>query len=143
MTTLSSPTSPRWIVGLGSLLLALLFGGLAINDFKARDTLWTLQMEQQGELQALALRSAQQGLAEQARLIARTLSANPDTLRLMRQADRAVRAGAQWHGPRLANVRQQLIHSLTPTWNVMRSHGALQLQLTGVLLELRYCACRI
>ncbi|WP_407293728.1 PAS domain S-box protein [Stutzerimonas zhaodongensis] len=129
MTTLSSPTSPRWIVGLGSLLLALLFGGLAINDFKARDTLWTLQMAQQGELQALALRSAQQGLAEQARLIARTLSANPDTLRLMRQADRAVRAGAQWHGPRLANVRQQLIHSLTPTWNVMRSHGALQLQL--------------
>ena len=122
-------TEPRWILGLGSLLLALVFGGLALNDYRARDTVWALQTAQQGELQALALRSAQQGLEEQARLTASALSANPDTLRLLRQADRAVRAGAQWSGPRMARIRQQLIHSLTPTWKVLQTHGALQLQL--------------
>ncbi|WP_019340795.1 PAS domain S-box protein [Stutzerimonas stutzeri] len=122
-------TSPRWLLGIGSLLLALLFGGLAFNGFKARDTVWSLQTAQQGELQALALHSARQGLEKQARLLARTLSASPDTLRLVRQADRAIRAGAQWHGPRMARIRQQLTQSLTPTWTAMQAHGARQLQL--------------
>lgn len=129
MKTIPHPTDPRWIFGLGSLLLALLFGGLAINDHQARDAVWTLQTAQQGELQALALRSAQQGLEEQARLIASALSASPETLRLVRQADRAVKAGAQWDGPRLARIREQLFSSLTPTWTAMQAHGALQLQL--------------
>ncbi|MCQ4308606.1 PAS domain S-box protein [Pseudomonas stutzeri] len=138
MKTIPHPTDPRWILGLGSLLLALLFGGLAINDHQARDAVWTLQTAQQGELQALALRSAQQGLEEQARLIASALSASPETLRLVRQADRAVKAGAQWDGPRLARIREQLFSSLTPTWTAMQAHGALQLQLylgkTGMAL---------
>ena len=129
MKTIPHPTDPRWIFGLGSLLLALLFGGLAINDHQARDAVWTLQTAQQGELQALALRSAQQRLEEQARLIASALSASPETLRLVRQADRAVKAGAQWDGPRLARIREQLFSSLTPTWTAMQAHGALQLQL--------------
>ena len=129
MTPTRPPTHPCWILGLGSVVLALLFGGLAFNDYRARDTVWSLQAAQQGELQALALRSAQQGLEEQARLIASTLSAGPETLRLIRQADRAVKAGAQWHGPRLTRIRQQLTQSLTPTWKVMQAHGALQLQL--------------
>jgi PAS domain S-box-containing protein len=129
MTTFPIPTNPRWLIGIGSLLLALLFGGLAINDLQARDTLWTLQTEQQGELQTLALRSAQQGLEDKARLIASALSAGPETLRLVRQADRAINAEAQWSGPRLARIRHQLTHSLTPTWRAMQIHGALQLQL--------------
>ncbi len=129
MSPLPHPTSPRWLLGVGSLLLALLFGGLAFNGFQARDTVWSLQTEQQGELQAMALRSAQQGLEKQARLIARTLSASPETLRLVRQADRAIKAGAQWHGPRMTRIRQQLTQSLMPTWTAMQRHGARQLQL--------------
>ncbi len=129
MKTHSRATVPHWILGIGSLLLVLLFGGLALKDRQARDAVWRLQTEQQGELQVLALRSAQQGLEEQARLIASTLGASPDTLRLVRQADRAVRAGAQWDGPRLSLIRQRLVSSLTPTWTTMQAHGALQLQL--------------
>ena len=129
MSPLPHPTSPRWLLGVGSLLLALLFGGLAFNGFQARDTVWSLQTEQQGELQAMALRSARQGLEKQARLIARTLSASPETLRLVRQADRAIKAGAQWHGPRMTRIRQQLTQSLMPTWTAMQGHGARQLQL--------------
>ncbi len=129
MTRLPHPTDPRWILGVGSLLLALLFGALAFNDHQTRDAVWTLQTAQQGELQALALRSAQQGLEEQARLIASALAASPDTLRLVRQADRAVKAGSQWDGPRLSRIRSQLASSLTPTWSTLQRHGALQLQL--------------
>ena len=129
MSPLPHSTSPRWLLGVGSLLLALLFGGLAFNGFQAKDTVWSLQTEQQGELQAMALRSAQQGLEKQARLIARTLSASPETLRLVRQADRAIKAGAQWHGPRMTRIRQQLTQSLMPTWTAMQRHGARQLQL--------------
>ncbi|MCQ2030402.1 PAS domain-containing sensor histidine kinase [Stutzerimonas zhaodongensis] len=127
----SSPhsTDPRWILGIGSLLLALLFGVLAFNDYKTREAVWSLQMAQQGELQALALRSAQQGLEDQARLIATTLGTDPQTLRLVRQADRAIKAGAQWHGPRLIRIRQQLTSALTPSWQAMQNYGALQLQL--------------
>lgn len=129
MKAITRPTHPRWILGLGSLMLALLFGSLALNDHKARNAVWTLQAAQQGELQALALRSAQQGLEEQARLIANALSASPETLRLVRQAHRAVMAGAQWDGPRLTRIRDQLASSLTPTWSTLQAHGALQLQL--------------
>lgn len=128
MKNIRRPTDPRWILGLGSLLLALLFGGLAVNDHRARDVLWNLQIEQQGELQALALRSAQQGLEQRARVLATALSASPQTLRLIRQADRAVNAGAEWDGPRLGRIRAQLISSLTPTWTTMKAQGALQLQ---------------
>ena len=123
------PTDPRWFLGVGSLLLALLFGALAFNDFQTRNAVWSLQTEQQGELQALALRSAQQGLEEQARLLASALAASPDTLRLVRQADRAMRAGAPWDGARLRRIRTLLIRSLTPAWIAMHNHGARQLQL--------------
>ena len=123
------PTDPRWFLGIGSLLLALLFGALAFNDFQTRNAVWSLQTEQQGELQALALRSAQQGLEEQARLLASALAASPETLRLVRQADRAVRAGAEWDSARLRRIRSQLIRSLTPTWITMHNHGSRQLQL--------------
>lgn len=129
MKIMTRPTHPRWILGLGSLALALLFGGLALNEYQERNAVWTLQISQQGELQALALRSAQQGLEEQARLIASALSASPETLRLARQAHRAVSAGAQWDGPRLDRIREQLASSLTPTWSALQAHGALQLQL--------------
>ena len=129
MNSTLQPTDPRWILGGGSLLLILLFGAMAYYDFQTRDAVWTLQTEQQGDLQALALRSAQQGLEEQARLMASALAASPDTLRLIRQADRAVRAGAQWDGPRLVQIRARLTRSLTPTWIAMHSHGARQLQI--------------
>jgi PAS domain S-box-containing protein len=129
MEIFTRPTHPRWILALGSLALGLLFGSLALHDHRARDAVWTLQISQQGELQALALRSAQQGLEEQAQLIASALSASPETLRLARQAHRALVADAQWDGPRLARIRDQLTSTLTPAWSSLQAHGALQLQL--------------
>lgn len=51
-------TNPRWLLGIGSLLLIVLFGSLALNDYLARDTALKLQHENQGRLQALAVQSA-------------------------------------------------------------------------------------
>ena len=48
-------TTPHWIFTLGSLLLVLLFGSLAFNDYRARDAAWHLEIDTHGELQSLAL----------------------------------------------------------------------------------------
>lgn len=129
ITRTSRPTDPRWFLSLGSLLLAMLFGGLALNDYVARDAVLKLQNENQGKLQALAVQSAQQNLRQQGELIAATLATKPEILRLVRQADRRLRQGASWDGANLQPVREHLIQALSPAWEALRNHQALQLQI--------------
>ena len=120
---------PRLLLGVGSLMLALLFGGLALNDYQAREAVLKLQNENQGKLQALAVQSAQQGLLQQSRLYATTLATDPDVLRLVRLADRVLRRGASWDGEELQRIRTRLARELAPAWQALQSHQALQLHI--------------
>ena len=94
-------STPRWIFGLGSLLLVLLFGSLAFNDYRARDVAWHLEIETHGELQSLALQSAQLNQRRQADMVATALAGNAEVLRQMRLIDAALRDGRSLDDPRL------------------------------------------
>lgn len=125
----SRSADPRWLLGVGSLLLALLFGGLALNDYQAREAVLNLQNENQGKLQALAVQSAQKHLLLQGQLFATTLATSPEVLRLVRQADQWLRQGAPMDGADLHSIRENLARQLRPAWQALQSHHALQLQI--------------
>ncbi|EWC42380.1 PAS domain S-box protein [Stutzerimonas stutzeri] len=122
-------SAPRWIFALGSLLLLVLFGGLAFNDYRARDTAWHVEVETHGELQSLALQSAQLSQRRQADMVATALAGNAEVLRQVRQIDRALRRGLTLDDPRVERLRQRLRSTLTPAWDSMQRHQAMQLQL--------------
>ena len=122
-------TTPHWTFALGSLLLVLLFGSLAFNDYRARDAAWQLEIETHGELQSLALRSAQSNQQRQADMVASALAGNAEVLRQMRRIDGALRAGATLDDARIELARQRLQAALTPAWTSMQRHQGLQLQL--------------
>ena len=134
----SRSADPRWFLGVGSLLLALLFVGLALNHHQAREAVLNLQNENQAKLQALAVQSAQQHLLQQGQLFAKTLATDPDVLRLVRQADQWLRQGALMEEADLQPIRAQLTRQLMPAWQALQSHRALQLQIywgkTGISL---------
>ncbi len=121
--------SPRWIFALGSLLLVLLFGGLALNDYRARDAAWLLEVETHGELQSLALQSAQLNQRRQADMVATALAGNAEVLRQVRQIDRALRNGLALDDVRVERLRQRLRSALAPAWSSMQRHQAMQLQI--------------
>lgn len=103
------------IVGLGSLGLALLFsvlGGIALNE---RETLWTLQIAKQHELQRLTLYNSQHELEQQAQLLAETLAADAWLVDLVRQAQ-ALAGGAPADRQHLNAIRDQLYTRLAPRW---------------------------
>lgn len=129
LTRTSRSADPRWLLGIGSLLLVLLFGGLALNDHKAREALLNLQNKNQSKLQALAVQSAQQHLLKQGQLFAATLATNPEVLSLVRQADQRLTQGAPMDGADLQPIREQLTRQLMPAWQALQSHRALQLQI--------------
>ncbi|MGK8939445.1 PAS domain S-box protein [Stutzerimonas stutzeri] len=122
-------STPRWIFGLGSLLLVLLFGSLAFNDYRARDVAWHLEIETHGELQSLALQSAQLNQRRQADMVATALAGNAEVLRQMRLIDAALRDGRAMDDARIELARQRLRAALSPAWSAMQRHGALQLQI--------------
>ncbi|MCW3147666.1 PAS domain S-box protein [Stutzerimonas stutzeri] len=128
MTPLRLPT-PRRIFGLGSLLLAVLFGALALNDYLGRVAVWQLEIANQGQLQSLALQSAQRGQERQAQMLAAALGSDPRLLASMRQIDRELRAGTPWDAATLTRLRQQLSDTLQPAWQAMQAQQGLQLQL--------------
>ncbi|WP_436784983.1 PAS domain S-box protein [Stutzerimonas frequens] len=120
--------SPRWIFALGSLLLVLLFGGLALNDYRARDAAWLLEVDTHGELQSLALQSAQLNQRRQADMVATALAGNAEVLRQVRLIDSALRNGLALDDARVERLRQRLRSALSPAWSSMQRHQAMQLQ---------------
>ncbi|MBE7374259.1 PAS domain S-box protein [Pseudomonas lopnurensis] len=124
----SGISTPHWTFALGSLLLVLLFGSLACNDFRARDVAWQLEIETHGELQSLALQSAQFNQRRQADMVATALAGNAEVLRRMRRIDKALRDGEALDDAHVGVLRQRLRAALTPAWKSMQRHQALQLQ---------------
>ncbi len=122
-------TTPHWIFTLGSLLLVLLFGSLAFNDYRARDAAWHLEIDTHGELQSLALQSAQLNQRRQADMVATALVGNAEVLRQVRQIDTVLRDGRAMDDARIELARQRLRAALSPAWSAMQRHGALQLQI--------------
>ncbi len=122
-------TTPHWIFTLGSLLLVLLFGSLAFNDYRARDAAWHLEINTHGELQSLALQSAQLNQRRQADMVATALAGNAEVLRQVRQIDTVLRDGRAMDDARIELARQRLRAALSPAWSAMQRHGALQLQI--------------
>ncbi len=120
---------PRWSFVLGSLLLTLLFVGLALNDYQARDRVWQQEVESQGRLQAQVVQRAQYGVERSAKLLASTLATDARVLELMRTADRALRAGASLDDSALSALREQLAIVLSPAWEVLQREHGRQLQI--------------
>ncbi|MGC3441028.1 hypothetical protein, partial [Enterococcus faecalis] len=89
------------------------FGSLAFNDYRARDVAWHLEIETHGELQSLALQSAQLNQRRQADMVATALAGNAEVLRQMRLIDAALRDGRSLDDPRLERSRQRLRAALT------------------------------
>ncbi|MGE4408748.1 PAS domain-containing sensor histidine kinase [Pseudomonas sp.] len=121
--------TPHWTFAIGSLLLALLFGSLAFNDYQARDAAWRLEIETHGELQSLALQSAQLSQLRQADMVATALAGNAEVLRRMRRIDTLLRNGTPQDSARIDALRQRLRATLAPAWESMQRHQALHLQL--------------
>lgn len=128
LTFLRLPT-PQPIFALGSLLLALLFGVLAVNDHLGRAAVWKLEVANQGQLQSLALQGAQHGQQRMAQTLAATLAEDPRLRATMRQLDQRLRGGAPWDDAIVHRLRQQLSDDLTPAWRAMQAQQGLQLQL--------------
>lgn len=118
-----------WLLALGSLLLATLFGALAYNDTRNHEALWRLQLDQQSEVQARAVLAAQRHLQGQAELIAGTLAADVGVQTLMRQSAALLEAGTPWNDARLYRLRNWLVSELQPFWLGMQAHEARQLAL--------------
>lgn len=122
-------SAPRWTLGLGSALLALLLGGFALNDHLSSDAVWQLHMETQGRLQASALRSAQEDLLLRAELIGETLAHSRTLRERMLELDELLREDpAALGSPAGAALRERLFADMAPVWRELQAHRATQLQ---------------
>nr|WP_298141310.1 PAS domain S-box protein [uncultured Pseudomonas sp.] len=109
----------RWIVGLGSLGLALFFAALGGFALREREALWQLQLAKQHESQQLALQSAQLGLQDEAQLLAQSIAADPSVVELVRQAYVAkIHGGADSQA--LSAARNQLYTRLAIRWRALQ-----------------------
>lgn len=120
MHTDAKPSMIRWIVGLGSLALAVFFALLGGAALQERETLWQLQLGKQHELQRLAMRSAQLNLENQAKLLAQTLAADAWLVDLVRQAIPLERDPAP-SAQTLQAIRDQLFNRLAPRWRILQA----------------------
>ncbi|NQD92281.1 PAS domain S-box protein [Pseudomonas sp. CrR25] len=121
------PATLYWIVGLGSLALALFFstlGGVALSE---RENLWRLQMAKQGELQRLALHGTQSALREQARLLAETIAADAWVVELVRQAHAQPAPLGDADNATRKVIRSQLYTRLAPRWRNLQSEHPFRL----------------
>jgi PAS domain S-box-containing protein len=108
-------TAIHWIVGFGSLGLAIFFSVLGNVALKQQDTFWNLQITKQHELQSLTLRNSQQQLQQQAQLLAETIAADAWLVELVRQAY-VQRSSEQADELSLTAIRNQLFTRLAPRW---------------------------
>ncbi|WP_439860197.1 PAS domain S-box protein [Pseudomonas sp. MBLB4136] len=113
-----------WIVGLGSLILALLFSTLSWKALQEHDDLWQLQMARQGELQRLAQLRTQDNLREQATMLADTIAADAWVVELVRQAHSLPSRGAD---DSLRHIRNQLYTRLAPRWRSLQTRHPFRL----------------
>ncbi|MNQ05242.1 Sensor protein FixL [compost metagenome] len=112
----------RWIVGLGSLALALFFAGLGWLALNERESFWQLQMSKQADLQRLALHSSQRRQRDQAQLLAESMAADSWAIELVRQAYALHNSGTPDRAAANA-IRNQLYTRLVPRWrNLQSSH---------------------
>ncbi|MCG4455357.1 PAS domain S-box protein [Pseudomonas sp. MMS21-TM103] len=122
MNTSKASAAIRWIVGLGSLTLALFFatlGWLALNE---REAFWQLQMTKQADFQRLALHSTQRRQRDQALLLADSIAADAWVIELVRQAH-ALHHGGSPDPATAKAIRDQLYTRLAPRWrNLQASH---------------------
>ena len=112
----------RWIVGLGSLGLALFFAVLGWLALSEQETFWQLQMSKQADLQRLALHSTQRRQRDQAQLLAESIAADSWAVELVRQAYALHNSGTPDRAAANA-IRNQLYTRLAPRWrNLQSSH---------------------
>ncbi len=120
---------PQRVFGIGSLLLAVLFGALALYDFQTRQAAHRLAIAKQGELQHLALQNAQHGQRTQAEMLADGLANNPLLVGLVREAARRRDTPAAGQDTQLYALRRRAIEVLEPPWRAMQQHQPVQLHL--------------
>ena len=113
-------TAIRWLVGLGSLALALFFAALGGFALSERETLWQMQIAKQHELQKRALQSAQFSLQKEAQLLAQTIAADAWVVELVRQAH-ASQIGGNADTQTLTAVRSQLFTRLAVRWRALQA----------------------
>ena len=119
MHSLLKQSTTLWIVGLGSLALALLFALLAGAALNEREALWQSTVSRQHALQRQALHSAQLNLEDQAELLAQTLAADIPLLEQVNQARLLMRTGTALD-PALQPIREQLLAHLSPRWQSLQ-----------------------
>src|SRR3990167_5544136 len=109
------------IVGLGSLGLALLFsvlGGIALNE---RETLWTLQIAKQHELQRLTLYNSQHELEHQAQALTGGTPADRQHLNAIRD-QLYTRLAPRWRNLQGIRPFNLLIHLASSAEVLLRVH---------------------
>ncbi|MDP3814403.1 PAS domain-containing protein, partial [Pseudomonas sp.] len=117
----NSSAAMRWIVGLASLGLALLFCAFGWRALSEREALWQLQLASHGELQQRALQSASQRQAAQAQLLGETLAADAWVVELVRQAQALQRQAGGQSAAALQRLRDQLYTRLLPRWRTLQA----------------------
>ncbi|WP_025163553.1 PAS domain S-box protein [Pseudomonas taeanensis] len=123
MNSPEKSAATRWIVGLGSLSLALFFTALGWRALSERETLWQFQIAKQGELQQLALQNTQFALQKQAQVLVESIAADAWVVELVRQAYELQRHTAGQNSAELNAIRNQLYTRLAPRWrNLQREH---------------------
>ncbi|UTW06122.1 PAS domain S-box protein [Pseudomonas benzenivorans] len=108
-----------WIVGIGSLILALLFSAFGWQAQQARDALWQRQMARQGEMQRLAQLNSQDSLRKQAQMLAEAMAADAWVVELVRQAHAL--AEGPGDGEARGYIRGQLFSRLAPRWRRLQA----------------------
>ncbi|QJD59817.1 PAS domain-containing protein [Pseudomonas sp. gcc21] len=110
----------------GAVLLGLLFAFFAWSSQVKRDRSWETQLATYSQMQRLAVQQSQQSIRRKALMAANSVSADPDTRRLIRRIKvLAERDGL--NSPAVITLRAQLESDLRRVWIVLKESGADQL----------------
>ncbi|QIB50419.1 PAS domain-containing protein [Pseudomonas sp. OIL-1] len=133
------PTNECLLRITGAALLGLLFAFFAWSSQEKRDQSWDAQLATHSQMQRLAVQQSQQSLRRKALMAANSVSADPDTLRLIRRIKvLAERDGLDSQA--VITLRAQLESDLRRFWVVLKESGADQLNIhlsPGVVSLLR------